>query len=169
MNESNAKPEKRTQPAEESELRLEHRADGQLWVSCGARECPVSLRRCFPWSAPQQFLSLRDADDEEVALVRDLAELDPESQAALERALQEVAFVLEVEGVDEVEDEIEIRSFRVRTRQGPRSFQTLRDEWPREMPDGALLLEDVAGDLYRVAEPKALDARSRKRLAAFLD
>ena len=63
------------------------------------------------------------------------------------------------------EDEIEIRTFRVRTRDGVRSFQTLRDEWPREMPDGALLIKDVAGDLYRVVEPRALDPRSRKRLA----
>ena len=76
------------------------------------------VRRCFPWSAPGRFVSLRDSDDEEVALVRDLAELEPESKGALERALLEAGFVLEVEGVEEVDDEIEIRTFRVRTRQG---------------------------------------------------
>ena len=153
---------------EEVGLRLEHRHDGQLWAVAGERECPVWVRRCFPWSAPSRFVSLRDGDEEEVALVRDLAELGDDSRRALERALAEAGFVIEVDGVEEVEDEIEIRRFRVRTGGCVRSFQTLRDEWPRTMPGGALLIVDVAGDLYRVADPDALDKKSRKRLAAFV-
>jgi len=153
---------------EEAGLRLEHRHDGQLWAIAGPRECPVWVRHCFPWSAPGRFVSLRDGEEEEVALVRDLGELEVDSRRALERALAEASFVIEVEGVDEVEDEIEIRNFRVRTSNGVRSFQTLRDEWPRTMPDGALLIVDVAGDLYRVADPQTLDVKSRKRLAAFI-
>jgi hypothetical protein len=154
---------------EELELALEYRQDGQLWARAGRRECPVWVKRCFPWSAPSRFVSLRDGDDEEVALVRDLLELEAESRRALQRGLTEAGFVIEVEGVEAVEDEIEIRSFRVRTANGVRSFQTLRDEWPRSMPDGGLLIVDVAGDLYRVAEPGALDRKSARRLSAFLD
>jgi Domain of unknown function (DUF1854) len=154
---------------EEVELRLERRADGQLWARTGARALPVRVRRCFPWSAPARFVSLRDVDEEEVALVRDLDELDPDSRDALAVSLAEAGFVLEVVGVESVEDEIEIRTFHVRTRQGPRRFQTLRDEWPRPTPDGGILLRDVAGDLYLVPEPAALDARSRERLWALLD
>jgi hypothetical protein len=165
---TNAELYEKREDSEEVGMRLEHRDDGQLWAIAGARECPVWVRRCFPWSAPERFVSLRDGDEEEVALVRDLAELGDDSRRALERALAEAGFVIEVEGVEEVEDEIEIRSFRVRTANGVRSFQTLRDEWPRTMPGGALLIVDVAGDLYRVADPEALDRKSRKRLAAFI-
>ena len=67
------------------------------------------------------------------------------------------------------EDEIEIRTFHVRTRQGPRRFQTLRDEWPRPMPDGGILLRDVAGDLYLVRDPAQLDRASRAHLWPLLD
>ena len=118
---------KRMVPACEPAVRVERRLDGQLWLR-GRVECPVWVRRCFPWSAPLRFVSLRNRDDEEVALVRDLDELDRGSRAALEEALAEAGFVLEIEAVLEVEDEIEIRRFRVRTRQGERRFQTLRDE-----------------------------------------
>ncbi len=83
--------------------------------------------------------------------------------------MAEEGFVLEIEGIDDVEDEIEIRMWKVQTKQGVRFFQTMRDEWPREMDDGALLIRDVAGDLYRLADPGALDAASRKRVWAFVD
>ena len=155
--------------SEDAELRLERRADGQLWAVLGAREAAVWVRRCFPWTAPARFVSLRDAEEEEVALVRDLDELEPESRRALEASLAEAGFVLEVESVESVEDEIEIRTFHVRTRQGPRRFQTLRDEWPRPMPGGGILLRDVAGDLYLVRDPAKLDRTSRDRLWALLD
>jgi hypothetical protein len=154
---------------EEAELRLERRNDGQLWAVLADRETPVWVRRCFPWTAPARFVSLRDRDEEEVALVRDLDELEPDSRRVLETSLAEAGFVLEVTGVQKVEDEIEIRTFHVVTRQGARRFQTLRDEWPRPMPDGGILLKDVAGDLYLVPDPKQLDGKSRERLWALLD
>jgi hypothetical protein len=161
--------EKREAEEAAPELRLEQRQDGQLWAIVGARELPVRVRRCFPWSAPGEWVSLRDDAEDEVALVRGPGELDSESRRALERSLEEAGFVIDVRAVELVEDEIEIRTFRVRTPSGTRSFQTLRDEWPRETPDGALLLKDVAGDLYRVRDPRALDRRSRRRLSALVD
>jgi hypothetical protein len=154
---------------EEVELRLERRADGQLWAVLGLEATPVWVHRCFPWTAPGRFVSLRDKEEEEVALVRDLSELEPESRRALQSALLEAGFVLEVERVESIEDEIEIRTFRVRTRQGSRRFQTLRDEWPRPMPGGGILLRDVAGDLYLVRDPQSLDRASRERLWPLLD
>ena len=154
---------------DEAELRLERRNDGQLWAVLPDKATPVWVRRCFPWTAPARFVSLRDRDEEEVALVRDLDELEPDSRRVLAASLAEAGFVLEVVGVKQVEDEIEIRTFHVQTKQGPRRFQTLRDEWPRPMPDGGILLKDVAGDLYLVADPKALDRTSRDQLSALLD
>ncbi len=143
--------------------------DGQLWARSG--EGPEAVRpvRCFPWSEPARFVSLRNVEDEEVALVRDLSELKPGSRRALTLSLLEAGFVLEIEAVEEVEEEIEIRTFRVRTGQGRRRFQTLRDDWPQELPSGGLLIRDVAGDLYLVRNPGGLDARSRRLLWAFVD
>jgi len=49
-------------------------SDGQLWARTADRTCSVRPVRCFPWANPSRFISLRDRDDEEVALVRDLGE-----------------------------------------------------------------------------------------------
>lgn len=151
------------------ELQLWRGTDGQLWTEGPGGPAPVRVVRCFPWSEPGRYLSLRDAEDEELALVRDVSELKPEARRALAHALLEAGFLLEIEAILAVEEEIEIRTFRVRTRQGERRFQTMRDEWPRELPAGGLLIRDVAGDLYLLRDARALDARSRKLVRAFLD
>ncbi len=150
-------------------LRVERRQDGQLWAERKGEACPVWVRRCFPWSEPTRFVSLLDHDKNEFALVPDVRALEPASREALEDALAEAGFVLQVERIESVDEEVEIRTWKVRTRQGPRSFQTRLDDWPREVPGGGFLIRDVAGDLYHVADPAALDETSRELLWAFVD
>jgi len=150
-------------------LKLERRVDGQLWASRSGQQAPVWVSRCFPWTEPSRFISLRDTEDEEFALVRDLADLPAGSRAALETSLAEAGFVLEIVGVESCEEEVEIRTWVVRTRQGRRSFQTRRDEWPRDAPGGGLLISDISGDLFYVPDTESLDARSRSLLWAFVN
>jgi hypothetical protein len=156
-----------TEPA--GGVTLERRADGRLWAIRGGTARAVWVRRCFPWSEPARFVSLRDDAEEEFALVRDPAELDGASRQLLEEALSAAGFVFEVTRVSTIEEEVEIRHWRVDTRQGPRSFQTRLDAWPRLLSHGGLLIRDVAGDLYHIADPAALDPDSRALLWAFID
>ncbi|OLB49866.1 MAG: hypothetical protein AUI08_06820 [Gemmatimonadetes bacterium 13_2_20CM_2_65_7] len=150
-------------------LRLEWRSDGSLWAVRGGEERAVAVRRCFPWSEPARYLSLRDSEEEEFAVVRDPADLDARSRAALEMALAVAGFVFEVTRLLEIDEEVEIRHWRVETRQGPRTFQTRLDDWPRMLPHGGLLIRDLAGDLYHLADPERLDRKSRDLLWAFVD
>ena len=154
---------------EKMELHIERRIDGRLWAGRDGETVPVRLVRCFPWSSPARMLSLRDEDDEEVALVSELTDLDDASRETLGEALVEAGFVLDVVEVLEVEEDVEIRRWQVRTRQGLRSFQTALDAWPREAPTGGLLIEDVAGDLFRIPPAGELDPKSQKRVWAFID
>ena|SRR2546425_3455942 len=156
-------------PTGSGDLRLERRADGRVWAIRGTAERAVWVRRSFPWSEPGRFLSLRDDDEEEFALVGDPADLDPASRLVLESALVDAGFVFEVTRVIAIDEEVEIRHWRVETRQGNRSFQTRLDDWPRMLPHGGLLVRDVAGDLYLFADPQALDKHSRALLWAFVD
>lgn len=150
-------------------LRIRRGDDGRLLLIEGDRETPVELRRCFPWSEPTKFFSLRDDDENELALVESLKDLDPESCAVMEIAAAENGFVFIINGIDHIEDEFEIRVWKVRTEQGPRTFQTARDEWPLDVPGGGLLIRDVAGDLFHIPDPEGLDKESQDRLWAFVD
>ena len=148
---------------------LTNGTDGRLRVEAGGRVVSVVVRRCFPWSEPGKFISLRDDENVEIVLVEDPSSLDEQSRLVLEQALAAAGFVLEVTRVIAVDEEIEIRQWKVETRQGDRTFQTRLDDWPRVLPGGGVLIRDVAGDLYRLGDVKQLDKRSRDLLWAFVD
>jgi hypothetical protein len=150
-------------------LALERRTDGQLWAVGPWGERAVTVRRLFPWSEAASHFSLRDADDEEVALVTTPAGLDAASREALMGAVREAGFVFEITRVLEIEEEVELRHWRVETKQGARVFQTRLDDWPRGLPGGGFLIRDVGGDLYRLENPAGLDKRSRELLWSFVD
>jgi hypothetical protein len=148
---------------------VERRIDGRLWVIDARGETPVELVRCFPWSAPERYLSLRDAEGAERAFVGDARELDVVSRAALVGALAQAGFVLDIVSVSAVDEDFELRTWNVETDRGPRRFQTPLDAWPREVGDGVWVVEDVYGDSYRVRDIARLDAKSRAILRGFAD
>lgn len=151
------------------DLVLERGEDGRLVVVRGDTRRVVHVGRCFPWSEPMSYLTLRDEDGKEIALVRSPADLEDSSRRALEEALADADFVFDVTGVIAIEEEVELRHWRVLTRQGERSFQTRLDDWPRGLPAGGLIIRDVTGDLYRLRDPRTMDRRSRSLLWAFVD
>jgi hypothetical protein len=149
--------------------RLERRVDGKLWLVQGEGSVAVDLVRCFPWTEPHRYLSLRDESGAERGFITSLEELDPASRRAAEATLARSSFVLEITAIHSVEEDFELRSWRVETAHGPRTFQTPLDGWPRELEAGGLVIEDVYGDLFRIPDPERLDTKSKRLLWAFVD
>ena len=164
-----ATDEKMEQHAEATVPRIERRDDGQTWAHWNGAWQAVRVHTCFPWTRAGGYVSLRDDKDNEVTLIQDLDNLDAGSRAAVDTALAEAAFVLEIVGIESIEDEFEIRNWRVRTRQGARTFQTPQEDWPHALPDGTLVIKDVAGDLFCVSDIDSMDEKSKKMLWAFVD
>jgi hypothetical protein len=151
-------------------FRLRRDDDGTVWFQRGdEKEIRVNLHLCFPWSAPGRYLSLRDENKNELALVEDPAMLDDASSAALKALADDTRFVFTINEIESADPDFELRVWKVTTKEGKRRFQTKLDDWPRPLPDGSLLIRDIAGDLYRVADPESLDPKSRRILWAFMD
>ena len=149
---------------------IERLDDGRLRVLNGdGVPRYAGVQRCFPWSEPDQYISLRDDNDVEIALVATLDDLDPRSRDAVRAALEEAGFVFNVQSIQAIETEFEIRVWQVTAIQGALRFQTRLDEWPRASRDGSLLLRDVAGNLIRFSRPETLDVASRKLLWSYLE
>lgn len=150
-------------------VRLERDSHGRLFLLRDGRRHPVRARACFPWTDPGRFISLRDHDDHELALVEDPQALDPDSREALGSCANESRFVFEITRITRVDKEHELRAWQVETAQGARRFQTKLDDWPRPLESGGWLLRDVAGDLFFVRDLQRLDKASREILSGFID
>ena len=100
----------------------------------------------------------------EVAFVKSPDDLDAVSREALEGALAEASFMMEVTKIESIEDGQALREWKIETKRGARRFLTQLDSWPRELEGGGILIEDISGDLYLVRDPKVLDGESRERL-----
>jgi uncharacterized protein DUF1854 len=151
-----------------SDVQLDLDAALRLWLRRGENPIRVRPVRCFPWSAPGELVSLRDERGSEQLLVERLQDLDALSARALETALLGTGFVLDVQRVESIEEDYEIRIWHTETRHGHRTFQTKLDEWPWASPDGGHLVRDLAGDLFRIPPLESLDERSRALLWAYV-
>jgi Domain of unknown function (DUF1854) len=151
--------------SENIELRID--GSGRLLLVQDQGPVPARAVPCFPWSSATAFVSLRNDQNEEIGFVLDPDRLDEESRCALFIALDQARFVFEIERMLSIEDEYELRTRKVDTRQGPRIFQTKLDDWPRPIPGGGMLIRDLAGDLYIVRDASKLDRPSRVLFQAF--
>jgi len=151
-------------------IQISQTADGGLNISINQQH-PVNVipSRCFPWSKNNQYISLRTFQGEEITLIKNLSLLDDESRMAIESALSEFAFIMEIEKIITIETEFEIRNWQVITRQGPYNFQTKLDEWPQKMNTNGLFIRDVAGNLFQIDNIASLDASSRQKIWPYVD
>lgn len=151
------------------DLSLRFGDDGRLLLRQGGRWISVKLLACFPWSNPHAYISLRDDENVEHALIRDPSDLAGESREALVRAMAVSGFAFEITRIDAIEKDFELRVWRVQTQQGSRRFATKLEDWPRRLAGGEILIEDLAGDLFVIRDEEKLDRPSRKRLWAFVE
>jgi Domain of unknown function (DUF1854) len=135
---------------------------GQLLLHSQRGSIPVRPVACFPWSEPNNYISLRNEAGMEVGFIDSAAELDHSSRTALETTLRQTRFVFEVIAIEKVEDEFELRTWSG-------SFQTKLDEWPRTLETGAVMIRDLSGDLYQIKDPTALDPASQKLVWAYME
>ncbi|MEC7277506.1 MAG: DUF1854 domain-containing protein [Bdellovibrionota bacterium] len=149
-------------------LTLWRQENGILCLKYGEREVEVFLKQCFPWTTPGRFLSLRDKDDNEVCLIEDLEQINNEARALLKEELAFSQFVLNIINVKNIEEDVELRRFQVETSQGLRVFQTKLEDWPEVLENGTILIEDLAGDLFRITNWRELDSHSQKELSPYV-
>ncbi len=129
----------------------------------------VYVKRCFPWSAKNEYLSLMNFKEEEIALIDEVDNLSDSSKSALSNYFKFMEVSLEILEVYEITNEFEIRNFDVRTRQGRRKFQMKMEDYPTEGERGEVFFEDLNGDLYFVSKPSLLDKDSREKISFLID
>ena len=121
----------------------------------------VRPRRAFPLSAKADYVSFLNEKDKEVVLLAQPHDLDAESQAALEGALDLVYYVAKITRVDSIKETMGVTLWEVMTDKGYASFEVVDRRHIRNLPGGRLIVVDVDGNRFEVENLDALDERSQ--------
>ncbi len=124
--------------------------------------------RPFPISAPDEGLSLVDADGHEVAWIAQPSALAPAARALLDEELAQREFMPEIRGIRSVSSFVTPCTWEVVTDRGDTRFVLPGEEAIRRLGRSTLLIADSHGIHYLVRDVGALDRASRRLLDRFL-
>jgi len=150
--------------------RLERDAAGRLLVHFAGGDAPqteLRLVRYFPWSMPDAYVSVRDEQGRELAVITDLQELDADSRAVLEIELREKVFNPRILRIVEYSHEFGISSVKAETDRGPVTFQFRGRSAFRLLSPTRALIRDVDNNTYELPDYDRLDAASRRHLRRY--
>ena len=122
---------------------------------------PVSVHRAFPLSAVGDFIALRGPDSEELGIIHHTADLDLQSQQALNAEADRTYFIARITAINSIKTEYYVPQWDVETDRGSRIFQlhsSRRDL--RIMAGGRILLQDADGNRYEIPDYKSLPPTS---------
>ena len=128
----------------------------------------VRVRRSFPWSSPDGFISVRDAEGKELLLIENLTHLDPVRRQKIEDWLNATSFIPRITRVDTLDARFGYQQWNVQTDRGPVEFRVQEREDIRFLPDGRFRLKDVDGNVYELPSAADLDEHSRREIAAIV-
>ncbi len=143
---------------------LQREQNGHLtFLPSDGREPVANCRvaRCFPWSLPDEFISVRDKDGNEVHLFRSIEDVPDDSRRILMDELLAQEFVPKILRVHEIDDTFDILVWKADTDHGPVEFQVKDDEDIRPISENRLVIKDHAGMLFEIPDLEVLDEHSR--------
>jgi catechol 2,3-dioxygenase-like lactoylglutathione lyase family enzyme len=135
----------------------------------GKGEAIVDARvaRCFPWSLPGQYVSLRTKEGKEIALFKTLEELDGAGRRIVEEELADKTFNPKILRVIDYRNEFGVVSMSAETDRGKVSFQIRSRDDIRHLSPTRALFRDADGNTYELADLAALDPVSQKWLGEY--
>jgi hypothetical protein len=151
-------------------IRLHHDAFGRLVVTLANGEIHTGVVpvRAFPFSAPDQWISLCDENGHEVFCLNDVAELAPKTRDQLAAELARREFIPRILRILNVVVGGVASQWFVESDRGNTSFELPSEDHIRRMgSDGALLI-DSHGIRYRITSVPQMDAHSRRILRRYL-
>jgi hypothetical protein len=144
-------------------LRHDEYEDLVLELDGGETHHEVQVRRGFPLSAQEEYLSLRDSEGHELGIIRSLTELDPASRQALAAELEKLYFVPQILRVTRIEERFHVPRWEVETDRGPRVFEIRSGRSDvRVLTAGRVLIRDADSNPYEIQDYRRLDPASQE-------
>ena len=125
----------------------------------------------FPLTNPEEFLSIREADEKakEIGVVEALSDLAPDQQEMLREQIRLRYFMPVIRKVMEIKEEYGYAYWYVETDFGVCRFTThMGSDAVLSLSDSRLLVNDIDGNRYEIPDFYRLSIQERKRLDLFI-
>ncbi len=127
-------------------------------------------RRLFPISDPNRFITLLDENEREIAFVRDLAEVDPDTARAITECFSEYYMIPKITRLLGSEEKFGTLKWTVETDRGVVTFRIRNRHSDIKQLRGTtrIIIRDSNDNRYEIPDYTLLDPTSRKFLFSYL-
>ena len=144
--------------AEENNLVTLILADGTEYKS-------LEPRRLFPVSSLDTYITMLDEEGTEIALIKNLADLDRDSKKVVNNSLDDYYLVPKILRILHTEEKYGTLRWTVETERGEKKFDIRnRNHDIKVFKDGRVRVRDSDDNRYVIDNYNALDAHSKARL-----
>jgi len=152
------------------DFQLTRNAYGKLVFSSAEGEVHEGVVpvRAFPIAAPDQGISLVNADGQELVWIEQLEDLPADARRLVDEELTSREFMPEIRRIHSVSSFATPSTWQVETDRGETVFVLRGEEDIRRLSLHTLLIADSHGILFLLRDIQVLDRASRKLLDRFL-
>ena len=129
----------------------------------------VEVRRAFPLSRKNLYVTFFDMNEGEIGMLRDVRLMPMEMRQLVERELDQRYFTAHIRRVKSCKEEFGLFRLDVETDKGRREFylRNLRDNILRLHPN-RIILTDIYGNRFEIRDVGRLDPRSLAAIAQII-
>lgn len=129
----------------------------------------LTPKRLFPMTGGNKYISLLDSEQKEVAIIRDLASLIPESREVIEEALNEFYFMPQITKIYMCDVKFGLLKFEVETDKGRVKFDVKNRHYDiKKLQRDRILIRDSNDNRYEIPDYSKLDKKSARMLYQYI-
>ena len=131
----------------------------------GEKFTELEARRMFPITGLRKYISLIDTEGNEIAVIRNIDDLLPDSKAVIEKCLDEYYMIPRITKFIKMSEKFKIWMWTVETDKGIFTFE-IRNHITAVKPlyDNRILIKDANDNRYEIPDYTKLDKKSQKLL-----
>lgn len=131
----------------------------------GEKFTELELHRMFPITGLDKYISLLDSEGNEIAVIRNINDLMPESKAVVENCLKEYYMMPRITKFIRMSEKFKIWMWTAETDKGVCTFE-IRNHLTAIKPlyDGRVLIKDANDNRYEIPDYNKLDKKSLKMI-----
>ena len=129
----------------------------------GEKFYELELHRMFPITGLTKYIALMDSEGNEIAVIRDINDLMPESREVVENCLREYYMIPRITKFIKMSERFKIWMWTAETDKGVCTCE-IRNHLTAIKPlyDGRVLIKDANDNRYEIPDVNLLDKHSKK-------